>query len=103
MKNSIVISFPENPKLGPILVKDALRFNGGNNITLDADKDYNSTRICLADLKMHHIYNVKFIGINENIHPDMVNRYQIVKFEGFYHKNNTYIKCLVEYKIRDLD
>ena len=91
MKTYIEITFPENHKLKKIVLKHAFRINA------------RTTTMVLTSPKPNepiYLYDMKFLGCNDDM-PTLMDHYNIFKFEAYMHKDNSYIKCFIDYKIYD--
>lgn len=70
---------------------------------LDVNKKENDSQTCLADIKYHQIRDIKLVSININ-NQNIMDHLQTVILSGYYKtKDNGYVPCLVEYKIRNLE
>ena len=88
MKSFIKITF-NNPKHKEIIVKLTMELNSD---VLLIEKDAKTHQY-------HHIHCIKLLSINES-NKNILDRCQTILFSGMYlSTNNSYIPCIIEYKI----
>ena len=100
MKTFVKIRFTDNRKLKDIVIAGGFKTQG-STIMLDVDNKPNDSKIRLEDHKYHYITDIKLENINDNIHPDLLDKFQAFVFSGYYKKDNGYVKCTIEYKISE--
>jgi len=104
MKNFIKISFPENRKMGDIVIKRALKMGQTEDIIIDVDKEENDKQICLSDHKCHYLTDLKLVSINSyGLGEELADKHQEVVLRGYYHRENQryVIPCILKYNIYD--